>query len=204
MSQHQRYSTWHMLLCIHSILHLELFLHAANTHLHSLHRKIRCTASPGIVLQSNDKAVINVMLWSCRIACQHSAPFMRNLVTWRAVLNARLMGVISCLHHLFTIAIMQGDWLCPSCISGTHRRGRKCQTGTAREHLLAGGKKLALVQIQALWQESHGSQCFAGRWYEIPDNTHTGRQVRLHASIHLQAHLHHCYSFCRQQSRIDC
>lgn len=71
----------------------------------------------------------------------------------------------------------KGDWLCPSCVGGERQRRRKGQSATAREHLLAGGKKLALVQIQALWQEPDGSQCFAGRWYEIPENTHTGRQV---------------------------
>ena len=73
--------------------------------------------------------------------------------------------------------VCKGDWLCPSCVSGERHRPRKGQSATAREHLLAGGKKLALVQIQALWQESDGSQCFAGRWYEIPENTHIGRQV---------------------------
>ena len=71
----------------------------------------------------------------------------------------------------------KGDWLCPSCVDGKRQRPRKGQSATAREHLLAGGKKLALVQIQALWKEPNGSQCFAGRWYEIPENTHTGRQV---------------------------
>ena len=71
----------------------------------------------------------------------------------------------------------KGDWLCPSCAGGERQHPRKGQSATAREHLLAGGKKLALVQIQALWKEPDGSQCFAGRWYEIPENTHTGRQV---------------------------
>ena len=62
-------------------------------------------------------------------------------------------------------------------MSGKLRQGQKAGAGTAREHLLAGGEKLALVHIQALWQEPDGSKCFAGRWYEVPQNTHTGRQV---------------------------
>ncbi|KAL3142669.1 hypothetical protein ABBQ38_002975 [Trebouxia sp. C0009 RCD-2024] len=70
----------------------------------------------------------------------------------------------------------EGDWLCASCVGGGRRCARKGQTATAREHLLAGGEKLALVQIQALWEEPNGRQCFAGRWYEIPERTHTGRQ----------------------------
>lgn len=73
--------------------------------------------------------------------------------------------------------VCKGDWLCPSCVGGERHRPRKGQSATAREHLLAGGKKLALVQIQALWKEPDGSQCFTGRWYEIPESTHTGRQV---------------------------
>ncbi|KAA6424992.1 MAG: origin recognition complex subunit 1-like [Trebouxia sp. A1-2] len=82
---------------------------------------------------------------------------------------------ITCLRPPLT-NVPKGDWLCPSCVSGKPRRGRKAGAGTAREHLLAGGKKLALVHIQALWQEPDGSKCFAGRWYEVPENTHTGRQ----------------------------
>ena len=60
---------------------------------------------------------------------------------------------------------------------GNSPQVRQAQAATAREHLLAGGKKLALVQIQALWKEPDGSKSFAGRWYEIPENTHNGRQV---------------------------
>lgn len=71
----------------------------------------------------------------------------------------------------------KGDWLCPSCVGGGRQHPRKGQSATARERFLAGDKRLALVQIQALWKEPDGSQCFAGRWYEIPENTHTGRQV---------------------------
>ncbi|KAL0033288.1 hypothetical protein WJX77_001908 [Trebouxia sp. C0004] len=90
--------------------------------------------------------------------------------------NNCLLGYhLTCLRPPLT-DVPKGDWLCPSCVSGKQRRGRKAAAGTAREHLLAGGKKLALVHIQALWQEPDGSRCFAGRWYEVPEDTHTGRQ----------------------------
>lgn len=75
---------------------------------------------------------------------------------------------------------MQGDWFCPCCENKSRRKKTAGSAGgTAREHYLEGGEKLALVQIQVLWQEPDGSHWFTGRWYELPDKTHTGRQVNL-------------------------
>ena len=64
-------------------------------------------------------------------------------------------------------------------MAGARPKNRTGGASTAREHLLSGGRKLALVRIQALWQEPDGSQYFAGRWYEVPENTYIGRQVSL-------------------------
>lgn len=99
------------------------------------------------------------------------------------VFEARLSSVAAeQLQYRSSLTYVQGDWFCPSCLSGASKKAAKVAAGTAREHYLGGGDKLALVQIQALWQEADGSCCFAGRWYELPEGTHTGRQVNLHAN----------------------
>ena len=69
----------------------------------------------------------------------------------------------------------QDTWLCPKCAAGAALPPPRAEPRTAREKLMAG--TLGLVRIVAIWHEADGSLWFTGRWYILPEEAHTGRQV---------------------------
>ena len=72
---------------------------------------------------------------------------------------------------------LQGDWICHNCEAGVEPSQAAAQPRTARQKLHSADYSLA--RIEALWEEPDGSVCFTGRWYFLPEETHTGRQVIL-------------------------
>ena len=70
---------------------------------------------------------------------------------------------------------LQGDWICHNCEAGGEPSQAAAQPRTARQKLHSADYSLA--RIEALWEEPDGSVCFTGRWYFLPEETHTGRQV---------------------------
>lgn len=70
---------------------------------------------------------------------------------------------------------VQGDWMCHDCASGAEPAAASARPRIARQKLFSGA--FALTRIEAIWQEPDGSYWFSGRWYVLPEETHTGRQV---------------------------
>jgi len=68
----------------------------------------------------------------------------------------------------------QGDWLCPDCTAGkpVPPRAACC----SRERFLQQ-QGLGLGRIEGLWEDADGEEQCMLRWFEVPDNTHIGRQV---------------------------
>ena len=65
--------------------------------------------------------------------------------------------------------------MCHDCASGGEPPAATTKHGIARQKLFSGA--FSLTRIEAIWQEPDGSKWFSGRWYVIPEETHTGRQV---------------------------
>ena len=90
---------------------------------------------------------------------------------------------------------LQGEWVCASCTAGNPPPVR--HAATARERLLQR-QGLGLARLEALWQRGDDAECSL-RWFCIPEETHTGRQVRAaglarHCTPGRAARLHACAS----------
>ena len=88
--------------------------------------------------------------------------------------------------------VPKGDWLCPRCTGapGAARpppAAAPARQRRARELLLEG--RLALARVEAVWEEG-GEQRWAGRWWYLPQDTHTGRQAHHGArEVFLSSHV---------------
>ena len=65
--------------------------------------------------------------------------------------------------------------MCHDCVSGAEPAAASNRSGIARQKLFSGA--FSLTRIEAIWQEPDESYWFSGRWYVLPEETHTGRQV---------------------------
>ena len=65
--------------------------------------------------------------------------------------------------------------MCHACASGNEPLESTARPGIARQRLASG--ELNLTKIEAIWQEADGSWWYSGRWYYLPEETHTGRQA---------------------------
>ena len=74
----------------------------------------------------------------------------------------------------------QGDWLCPACAAGEALPPPRPSACTMREKYLSGSAGVELVRITGLDTGACAAGfVFRGQWYERPDTTHCGRQVKL-------------------------
>jgi origin recognition complex subunit 1 len=70
--------------------------------------------------------------------------------------------------------IPEGDWVCPTCSQGRAPRLRSIKC--ARERLLQQ-RGLALARIMSIWIDGKtGWIEFTAQWYNVPEETHLGRQ----------------------------
>ena len=74
---------------------------------------------------------------------------------------------------------MQGEWLCADCVAGRPAASRHAPRNP---RLLFQAAHLGMVKIEKLW-EIGGQARFSGRWYCRPEDTETGRQVRINDSF---------------------
>ena len=72
-------------------------------------------------------------------------------------------------------AAAQGEWVCEGCVAGRAPPPRRA--ATARDRFLQR-QGLGLARIEDIWRDGDGGElhCMA-RWYCVPEETHTGRQV---------------------------